>query len=71
MVPTPVLELEEKLIAIWSEYLCLYDVRNKEFKNRDKRDVAMKEIGAKLESKAKKHFGRNMDGWMRVLGRDG
>ena len=47
------LQLEEKLVAIWPEYPCLYDVCSKEFKNRDKRDVATKEIGAKLERNGK------------------
>ena len=32
--------LEDKLADIWTDYLCLYDVRYPEFKNRELRDKA-------------------------------
>ena len=35
---------EEKLIELWPEYLCLYDVRRNDFKDRDKREKAISEI---------------------------
>ena len=41
--------LEEKLVELWPEYSCLYDVSSSEFKNRDRREVAMTEIAEKLE----------------------
>ena len=37
--------LENKLVELWPQYSCLYDVRSTEFKNRDRREVAMSEIG--------------------------
>ena len=40
--------LEEKLVELWPEYTCLYDVSSTEFKNRDRREVAMSEIAEKL-----------------------
>ena len=40
--------LEDKLVELWPQYSCLYDVRSKEFKNRDRREVAMSEIAEKL-----------------------
>ena len=40
--------LEEKLVELWPEYSCLYDVSSTEFKNRDRREVAMSEIAEKL-----------------------
>ena len=36
--------LEEKLVELWPEYSCLYDVRSSDFKNRNRREVAMLEI---------------------------
>ena len=33
--------LEEKLVELWPDYGCLYDVRSPDFKNRDKRQVAI------------------------------
>ena len=40
--------LEEKLVELWPDYGCLYDVRSPDFKNRDKRQVAIEEIATKL-----------------------
>lgn len=40
--------LEDKLVDLWQEYPCLYDVRSVEFKNRDKRECAFSEIAEKL-----------------------
>ncbi|XP_068759921.1 uncharacterized protein [Montipora capricornis] len=48
--------LEEKLVELWPEYTCLYDVSSTEFKNRDRREVAMSEIAEKL--------GQNVD-WVK------
>ena len=42
--------LDEKFIELWQEYPCLYDVCCKEYKNRDCRSSAQKEIAAKLGS---------------------
>lgn len=36
--------LKEKLVELWPEYSCLYDVRSSDFKNRDRREVVMSEI---------------------------
>ena len=35
---------EEKLVEIWPDHPCLYDVRSADFKNRDKRQTALEEI---------------------------
>lgn len=35
---------EEKLVEIWPDHPCLYDVRSADFKNRDKRQKALEEI---------------------------
>lgn len=39
---------EEKLVEIWPDYPCLYDVRSAEFKDRDRRQQAMEEIARKI-----------------------
>ena len=36
--------LEDKLVELWPDYPCLYDVRSPEFKNRDLRQLAFEEI---------------------------
>ncbi|KAI0241599.1 hypothetical protein LSAT2_023485 [Lamellibrachia satsuma] len=41
--------LEDKLIQMWPDYPCLYDVRSAAFKNRNVRQLAMEEIAGKLE----------------------
>ena len=40
--------MEEKLVELWPDYGRLYDVRSPDFKNRDKRQVAIQEIATKL-----------------------
>ena len=40
--------LEDKLVDIWPEYRCLYDVRSADFRHRDKRERAVTEIASKL-----------------------
>ena len=40
--------LEEKLVELWPDYGCLFDVRSPDFKNRDKRQVPIEEIAIKL-----------------------
>ena len=35
---------EEKLVEIWPDHPCLYDVRSADFKDRDKRQKALEEI---------------------------
>ena len=40
--------LEDQLADIWPDYVCLYDVRSPEFKNRELRDRASREIAEKL-----------------------
>ncbi len=40
--------LEDKLVDIWPEYRCLYDVSSADFRNRDKRERAVTEIASKL-----------------------
>ena len=39
---------KEKLVEIWPDYPCLYDVRSTEFKDRDRRQQAMEEIARKI-----------------------
>ena len=39
---------EEKLLELLPDYGYLYDVRYPDFKNRDKRQVAIEEIATKL-----------------------
>ena len=39
--------LEEKLVELWPDYGCLYDMRSPDFKNKDKRQVAIEEIAIK------------------------
>ena len=41
--------LEDKLVDLWPDYICLYDVSSQSFKNRDMRDAAMAEIAEKLD----------------------
>ena len=43
--------LEEKLVDVWQEYPYLYDVRSQEFKDRVKREQAVREMTGKLEQK--------------------
>ena len=38
----------EKIVELWPDYGCLYDVRSPDFKNRDKKQVAIEEIATKL-----------------------
>ena len=45
--------LEEKLVDLWPDYPCLYDVRSQDFKDRNKRDKATSEIAEKLEQSDK------------------
>ena len=40
--------LEDKLVDLWPDYSCLYDVSSQNFKNRNMRDTAMAEIAEKL-----------------------
>ena len=40
--------LEEKLVELWPDYGCLFDVRSPHFKNRDTRQVAIEEIAIKF-----------------------
>lgn len=42
--------LEDSLVEIWPDYPCLYDVRSPEFKNRDYREKALKEIAGQLNT---------------------
>ena len=39
--------LEDKLVQMWPDYPCLYDVGAASFKNRDVRQLAMEEIANK------------------------
>ena len=41
--------LEDKLVDLWQDYPCLYDVRSPDFKNRDKREVAFEQIAENLQ----------------------
>ena len=41
--------LEETLGELWQYFLCLYDARSAEFKDRVKRDRAVHEMAEKLE----------------------
>ena len=41
--------LEEKLVDLWQYFLCLYDARSAEFRDRVKRDQAVHEMAEKLE----------------------
>ena len=53
--------LKEKLVELWPEYSCLYDVRSSDFKNKDRREVTMSEIAEKLKkvkNNWKSHFFR-------------
>ena len=40
--------LEDRLVEIWPDYPCLYDVRSTDFKNRDMRQLAFEEMAKKL-----------------------
>ena len=40
--------LGKKLLELQTDYDCQYDVRSPDFKNRDKRTVAIEEIATKL-----------------------
>ncbi|XP_041860852.1 uncharacterized protein LOC121652246 [Melanotaenia boesemani] len=41
--------LEDKLVEMWPDYPCLYVVTLSDFKNRDKREQAFKEMAARLD----------------------
>ena len=45
--------LEDKIADMWPEYRCLYDVRSSEFKNRDIREKAYREMAEKLQKSGK------------------
>ena len=40
--------LEDKIIDLWPNYPCLFDVRSTDFKNRDKRQKAHEEMAKEL-----------------------
>ena len=46
---------EEKLVEIWPDHPCLYDVRSADFKDRDKRHKALEEIAMAVN-----HNGNNI-----------
>lgn len=48
-------------IQLWPEYSCLYDVRSPDFKNWDKREVAMSEIEEKLGQHTENSNGRHLE----------
>ena len=39
---------EEKLVVIWLDYPCFYNVRSAKFKDRDRRQQAVEEIAQKI-----------------------
>ena len=41
--------LKDKLVDLWQDFPCLYDVRSPHFKNRDKREAAFTQIAEKLQ----------------------
>ena len=41
--------LEDKIVDLWPEHPCLYNIRSPDFKNRDLREKAFQEIAEKLE----------------------
>ena len=41
--------IEDKLVDLWQDFPCLYDVRSPHFKNRDKREAAFATIAEKLQ----------------------
>ena len=43
--------LEDKLVDLWLDYNCLYDVRSLEYKGKQKRDKTMEEIAASFISR--------------------
>ena len=45
--------LEEKLLEIWPEHPCLYDVRSSAFKDRRKREEAIQTIAETLNMNGK------------------
>ena len=45
--------LEDKLVDLWQDYPCLYDVHSPDFKNRDKREVAFEQIAENLQQTGK------------------
>ena len=49
--------LENKLVQMWPDYPCLYDVRSAVFKNRDVRQLAMEEIAGKLDQNGTYYVG--------------
>ena len=46
--------LEDKLVDLWPNYPCLFDVRSPDFKNRDKKLKAFEEIAKELKQTSKK-----------------
>ena len=47
---------EEKLLGIWPEHPCLYDVRCPSFNDRVKRDEAFRDIATKLNKSGRLHM---------------
>ena len=52
--------IEDKLVELWSEFPCLCDVRLADFKNRDKRENALKEISEKTEHSGRYYYCHNI-----------
>ena len=40
---------EDKLVQLWPDFPCLYDVQSSDFKNRDLRQQAMEAIATQVE----------------------
>jgi hypothetical protein len=40
--------LKDKLVDLWPEYRCLYNVSSADFRNRDNRECAVTEIASEL-----------------------
>ena len=40
--------LEDQIADLWPDYVCLYDVRSPDFKNRDLRESCIQEIADKV-----------------------
>ncbi len=58
--------LEEKLLDIWPDYPCLYDVRSPIFKNREKREDAIIDTAFRL-NKVVHHFDKLSRPFLLVL----
>ena len=44
---------EDKLVVLWQQFPCLYDIRSEVYRNRDVREQAIKQIAEEVQQSGK------------------